>query len=502
MKSRRFLIPIAVAFVASCGRSPPRKSVFLITMDAVGAGHVSVYGYERPTTPNLDRLAERGARFERAVAPVPAAAQCLAGVMTARTPVQHQLRHAGHELLAEHETLAERMHAAGFATAAFVALPGVEDARGFDQGFDTFHHASGREGRAAALVDAAADWIDAHAGDPYFVWIHFGDPALPFAPPAEFRDRFDSEYEGEYDESFHYWPFDEDGRPRNPANLNLYRELEARLRFGERRLSERDHARVVGLYDAEIATVDHAIGRLLERRSAAGRTETLTVATATYGIGLGEHGVFYDRGDGLRDTDVRVPLVIAGSGIEPTVASGQVGLTDLGPTILELAGTPPFERVQGRSFAAAVLGRRIQSRGCFLVAPEPSVWHRNPRFEPRWAELADARPRAADVRASVVDAQSMRHRTRAFSTQDLKIVLDPLAPADRRVVAFAVRDDPGETVDVSRDESRLELVQRGTRMLEWIVEMELMREVGRSVVIEGDLRDVQLLAESGYVVVR
>jgi arylsulfatase A-like enzyme len=163
---------------------PPKPNVLLITIETLRADHVGSYGYRRNTTPNLDRLAREGARFEKAIAQAPFTLPSLASILTGRTPPLHGVRNHPAVLADSIETLAERFESAGYQTAAMTRHTWLRSKSGLDQGFLEYHNnkfSAGLDARSLSL--AASDWLAARDPErPFFLWIHFLDPHLPYTP--------------------------------------------------------------------------------------------------------------------------------------------------------------------------------------------------------------------------------------------------------------------------------------------------------------------------------
>lgn len=332
------LLGAALVFCAGCGggRSVP-PNLLLIVVDTLRADHTTPQGYPRDTTPALERLASEGVRVEVAYAPTATTGPTHAALFTGRYPRSVGVRRNAVVLAAEHTTLAERLAAAGWETAAVVSSFVLHRKFGFDQGFAsydddfdprgaTLHERSyeghavprGFDRRATETSDRALAWLDARAADapPFFLFLHYFDPHGPYVAPIEYQRRF---------------PYPEHGSPREKA---------------------------LAIYDAEVAYTDAEIGRVLaglaERRLAA---NTFVVVTADHGEGLFDHGyLFHDVH--LYEEAVRVPLLFRGPGLPPgRVLAGPVLLLDLLPTLLDLLGAPaPDVALPGRSLVAALRG--------------------------------------------------------------------------------------------------------------------------------------------------
>jgi arylsulfatase A-like enzyme len=280
---------------------PSGPSVLLVTIDTLRADHVGAYGAEGVETPTLDGLAARGVLFERAMASVPLTLPSHASLMTGQYPPTHGVRHNAIFTLAdEAETLAERFQARGFATGAVIGAAVLEGDFGIDQGFDHYDDslpteratsAGFYERPAAAVTDAALDWLG-QVDRPFFLWVHYYDPHASYSPPEPWKERFAK-------------------RP----------------------------------YDGEVASVDHALGRLLGALDADGRlAETIVAVTSDHGEGLGEHG----EGSHtylIYESVLHVPMILAGPGLPAGRRVAPVAAnTGLAATLLALTGTPALAK--------------------------------------------------------------------------------------------------------------------------------------------------------------
>jgi arylsulfatase A-like enzyme/lipopolysaccharide biosynthesis regulator YciM len=332
--------------LAGCfGQEQPRN-VLLVTIDTLRADRLACYGYPNAITPHLDNLAGRGLRFTQASSVTPLTLPAHSSLMTGTFPAFHGVRdNGGFYLGEEHETLAERFKALGFRTGGFVAAFVLDSrwgiAQGFDHYFDAFDLSKFKDAQgmdaiqrpAAAVVDQALPWLDLDQDQPFFAWIHFYDPHTPYEAPSAWRARFPN------------------GRD--------------------------------GAYDAEIASADEQLGRLLAALERSGRlAETLVVVTSDHGEMLGEHQE-QTHGFFIYEAAIRVPLLIAGPGIPTQAIDDPVRLVDLLPTILARFGEKPAAAVQGADLAPLWQGRPLR-----LVAHAESFF---PRFHYGWSELQSLR---------------------------------------------------------------------------------------------------------------
>lgn len=331
-----------VVFVAGCGTGdsiPDQPNILFISMDTTRLDHCSVYGYERETTPELEKLAAKGVRCDRAYSPMASTGPVHATMFTSLYPASHLVVKNGLSLTEEIDTLAELLGKTGYETAAFVSSFVLDSSFGFAQGFTHYDDdfsvdgatflarkwegkdlEGGFDRQAEETTDHAITWLkdSRNRKQPFFLFAHFFDPHTPYEPPVEYRDRF---------------------VPGVEVAMN---EEEA-----------------VGRYDEEIAYMDHEIGRLLTEIEALGLMEnTIIVVTADHGEGLMNHG-FFQHGVFIYDEAVRVPLLFRWDGKIPSgvTLDAPIEQVDFVPTILSLIGQPTTRGdFQGRDLAPGLLG--------------------------------------------------------------------------------------------------------------------------------------------------
>jgi arylsulfatase A-like enzyme len=360
---------------------PPAGSpnILLIVLDTVRADRLSLYGYERPTTPNLERLSKRGVRFDLARATAPWTLASHASMFTGRWP---------HELIDEWMTplrgnapmLAEHLGAHGYATAGFVGnVVYCSQNSGLARGFTHYEdyvleklaplRTSGLVERTTTAIskvitvfdieplypwwnfvnywfvvnsrkDAASvnraflNWLTERREPhrPFFAFLNFLDAHEPYMLPPGTPVRFVRSFptRDEYRAVYEMWRyFDKMKLPRSCITL------------------ARDS------YDDCLAYIDGQLGLLFDELQHRGVLDsTLVIVTSDHGEGLGEHDLF-DHGESLYRTEIRVPLVIVPpSGLSaPNVVGETVSLRDLPATIVDLMGQEKGTPFPGESLA-------------------------------------------------------------------------------------------------------------------------------------------------------
>jgi arylsulfatase A-like enzyme len=310
-----------------------RPNVVFIVMDTLRADRLSTYGYARPTSPNLDRLAARGLLFENALATSSWTWPSTASLFTGMLPLEHGVLDGSTCFLAHaHTTLAERLQQEGYTTAAWTANPLIVPDKNFDQGFESFDHRRGHFRSSVDFMPAVLDWIAQAADTRFFLYLHLVDPHVPHLPLPEGRARLAADVPNDY------------SRHALFENSELLFARERALRTGRAapqfEVDPQLANHISQMYDACVWTGDYWLGRVLDTLENLGLDErTVVVFTSDHGEELLDHG-FYGHGQSLHGELVHVPLVLAGPGVPVGVRSPHVlSNRHLAPTLARLAGT-------------------------------------------------------------------------------------------------------------------------------------------------------------------
>jgi len=323
-------------------------NLLLISLDTTRADHLGCYGWRRNTSPHLDRLAAEGTLFERCFSPHipthPAHTTMLTGCDVMRHGIVANSPTA--ELAPGVRTLAERLKERGYWTGAADNL-GRWFSRGFDvyEGYSWAKDPQGGWRKGEAVTRAALKLLDQAAAQtqPFFLFLHYWDPHTPYLPPAPFHRMF---YGG-------------DERDRANRSMEPVLNFPPFMHYFRGWMGDvTDIEFPKAQYDASIAYMDLCLHHVFQRLEEAGLAEsTLVAVTADHGEELDEHAMWFDH-HGLYDTNVHVPLILRLPGTVPAGLRlpGQVRLTDLAPSLLELAGVPVDAEMQGRSFVPMLSG--------------------------------------------------------------------------------------------------------------------------------------------------
>lgn len=338
---------LAALLLAGCGggeaprREPPDTpaSLILVSIDTLRADHLGAYGYPRPTSPHLDRLAGRGVRFADVLTQSTSTKMSHKSIFASVLPSRHRGSLEGFE------TLAETLAAAGFDTAAFVDGGYMRNRFGNGDGFGLYVDdlsgaalpgerpvADRKGGGFEVLLPRAEAWLAQRGARPFFLFLHSYDTHCPYDPPEEYRRLFE----------------DAAAQPVDLAGLCGWRD------FGPERLTPAVRTVIRDRYDAGIRHADARLGAFLDRLGAAGLlARTVVAVVSDHGESLGEREwVGHNR---LHAPQLFVPWIMAGPGLPaPRVVDTPAQLVDVMPTLLDLLGYPVPDGLAGSSLMPAV----------------------------------------------------------------------------------------------------------------------------------------------------
>jgi choline-sulfatase len=304
----------------------------VVTIDTLRADRLSSYGYHRPTTPNLDRLLARGARFTQARTVEPLTNPALCSLFTSLYPHEHGATRNGLRLRPDAPSLPRLLARRGYRTAAFVGNWTLRnEISGLGEHFQQYGEILTRkrwlglfkgEATAEDLTGAAVDWLadhqERHHG-PFLLWVHYVEPHAPYR-------------------------FQEDVAPRLHVGASGVTGA-----GGEASRQDR--------YDTEVAFADLWAGRLLAaiERDPDLSANTLIVFAADHGESLGEHG-YWGHGRNLYEPTLRIPLGISWPGhVRAGVIDAPAINLDVAPTVLGLLGLAAPETFRGFDWSGVLL---------------------------------------------------------------------------------------------------------------------------------------------------
>lgn len=289
------------------------SSLLLITLDTTRADGLGCYGGPAWASPNLDRLAREGVRFEQARTVAPITLPAHASMLTGLYPFEHGARdNSIFRVPGDLTTLAEHLSRSGYSTGAVMGSFVLHSSFGLDQGFDVYLDVPRRQLETALHEDQrTADEVTSEAlkllqlrrlRPPFLLWVHYFDPHFPFEPPAALLRQALA-----------------GAPPESLPRAELHRRQ----------------------YAAEVAFVDREIGRLLEGIGALlPDVDLLTAVVGDHGEGLWEHDEL-THGYQTYDTTLLVPLILHHRRLPARVVEKPVSVIDLAPTLEVLLGVEP-----------------------------------------------------------------------------------------------------------------------------------------------------------------
>ena len=401
----------ALASVAAI-ENPP--DVILITVDTLRSDRLSAYGYEKETTPRIDRLMADGVRFTQARTVEPLTTPSLYSILTSLHPHEHGSTRNGMRPREGLISLPRILGRHGYMTAAFVGNWTLKDKlSGLSEHFDAYNEVFTRkrwfglfksEATGEDISDEALSWVEGfdekRTYRPFFLWVHYVEPHAPYRLQEEFAGRLGLT-PGE-------------GLPRADR------------------------------YDTEVAMVDHQIGRLLNGLS--GRVslrDTLIIFTADHGESLGEHG-YWGHGRHLFDPSLRIPMSITWPA---RIASRRIDAPalnmDVAPTVLSLLGMESPEQLGGFDWSPVIQGRAAE--------PHDRVTHHQAH-------------KGAVVRASKADKARRRGLLEVARIQNGHKEIFSLV--EQRWRFFDLVANPGESLDLDLRLAAGELLREWLRLVE------------------------------------
>jgi arylsulfatase A-like enzyme/thioredoxin-like negative regulator of GroEL len=393
---------LTVLTLASCARGPSPGdlagwNVLLITIDTLRADHLGFNGYRGTETPNLDLLAEEGVVFVDAFASAPLTLPSHTTLLTGLYPPNHGVLDNGlYSLPSEVPTLAKILGEAGYRTAAVVGSYVLHGRFGLSPGFDMYDDRfrqprvsahQQRERPAEEVTEKALGWLAERDEDrPFFLWVHYFDPHLPYEPPGRFETRYKL-------------------RP----------------------------------YDGEIAYTDASLGPIFEALRSSGEWDrTLVVFCADHGEALDEgestHGIL------LHPVTTRIPMILRAPGVLPagTRVGGTVSAVDVAPTVLDLLGIEPPEELDGVSLLEVVLEGRAENRFAYSETRYPADiygWSMLAGLRTDdWTWIRAPRPELYDRKADPLEETSL-HESEAEVAAELDAKLELVLSGARNVSA-------------------------------------------------------------------
>ena len=353
-------------------------NILLIAIDTLRADHLGCYGYHRDTSPNLDAFAAQSVLFEKLYTPVVPTQPSYTTTYTGQYPITHGIvSHGGRTSLADDAPfLPELLQKDGYTTCAVDSMRAMKPwfARGYEFYIDPSSRMAHRHAATCEDVNARAiPWLQQHAREQFFLFIHYWDPHTPYLPPPRYRTLF---YDGD--------PTDPAHDTLAPITKQPFGEWWLKSWFSEFPQPLRDAEFIVAMYDGEVRYVDDGVAQLLDALEHTGvADDTLVVVFSDHGENMYHHDVFFDH-HGLYEGAIHCPLIVRWPG---RVTPGRrvphlVQHIDLSPTILSACGAHMPEAMEGRTLLPLLSGESDEPPYDRLVTMECS-------WQAKWALRTD-----------------------------------------------------------------------------------------------------------------
>jgi len=354
----------------NAGTDPDTKpNVIIITMDTTRYDHLSCYGYDKKTTPNLDRFAEEGLLFEKASSVSSWTLPAHASIFTGLYPSRHGVYPENNvKLDNRHITLAEILSLNGYKTAGFIGGYFCSSFFGIAQGFNyydenlinvpaeiksfslskffhrlfkiknDFFERKGLMGKRIApqINHSALKWLKKNNQTPFFLFLNYFDPHHPYLPldSAQIRTPMETKI-------------------KNDNYINWEYKLIRTILRGEHILQKKEKEFLISRYDAEIKQMDKGIGKLFQfLKDNELWDNTLIIVTADHGESFGEHGLMIHT-PAIYEELVRVPLIVKYplASNKTGRSTSRISLVDIMPEVLTVAGIKLPMQIQGVPFS-------------------------------------------------------------------------------------------------------------------------------------------------------
>ncbi|MFH0863327.1 MAG: sulfatase [Candidatus Altiarchaeota archaeon] len=307
-------------------------NVVVIVIDALRPDHLGCYGYYRNTSPNIDRLCEKGIVYDRAFTQGVWTKPSVATIFTSKYPSVHRTYAyslngspdiADNRLPDQETTFAESLSYEGYATGGFFSNGFISAPLNYGQGFQEYVRMilSTKLNNDRNLTEHAKSMIERKKGRKFFIYAHYLATHAPYAQDPKYKSMFDRGINGSLNMSLSEWP--------------------------DREYAKEDLEEVDDAYDMGVRFGDEQVGAIVKTLEDEGIMDrTIIVVTADHGESLGEHNhIGHSR---ITQSVFRIPLII----YDPLNGRGRrvqepVGLIDLAPTVLTMLNITVPEGYQG-----------------------------------------------------------------------------------------------------------------------------------------------------------
>lgn len=374
--------------------------ILFVDIDTLRPDHMGCYGYHRNTTPNIDRVAEEGIRFNNyycSDAPcLPSRASLITGMFGIHSgAVGHggtaaEKRYIGEDReftdINDDNNFHNIFRKAGMYTASISTFPERHSAWWFNAGLNETHNVGdGGLESGEKVLPIALDWIERNGDkDNWFLHVHLWDPHTPYRAPEEFGNPFENE-------PLNTWITEDVLKehlkhvgPHSINEINMYddQEFPEYPRHPGKATDMEGLRRIIDGYDCGIRYADYLIGQLFDLlREKNIYEDTAIIITSDHGENMGELGIYSEHATADHPT-CHIPMIIKWpSGVKNHVDNGLHYSLDLVPTMAELLNVEPYHKWDGQSYAKTITEGKDTGRDYLVLSQLAHVCQRSARFD-------------------------------------------------------------------------------------------------------------------------
>lgn len=352
-----------------------KSNVILIVIDTLRPDHLGCYGYERNTSPNMDKFARDGSMFVNTYCTLSRSDPTMTSMLTGMYPHSHGIRMVwGNKPNPAVSTLQEILKSHGYGTACFRSGAGRGDR--FEEYWDHFDSLSWKIrnkarrmlyktfnpnnflGVAEEKLKDAQRWIEKNKKSPFFVKIHMNDLHWPYPVPKPFENMYDPDYKGDHDF----------------ATMKKGEMTRGELIFGIKKLPDEEIQHAKAHYDGGIRYIDTKLGEFFAfLKNNELYDNSFIIITADHGENFGEHNFYFQHGASLYETSIKTPLILRYPQKIPAnkQINHRVQSLDIMPTVLDVLEIPLVDNVEGETLLPLIKeGKNLQRDFTFAESIE------------------------------------------------------------------------------------------------------------------------------------
>ena len=315
---------------------PSGPNILLIVPDSLRADHLGCYGYNKNTSPNIDKFAEKSLFFEKAMSNSPWTKPSIGSILTSLYPHEHKAVRWTDNLNPKCLTLAEMLRNKNYSTMAVQTNPYITKKRNFQQGFQHYKDIVLADGEK--VTNQFISWLNKNKRKPFFAYLHYMDIHYPYIVPKEFCQQHPLESYSELD-------------------LNELKPIDIRI-LSEIGMAQNDKQFIIDLYDRSIKYFDHNFKRIIDALNKANlQKKTVVILISDHGEEFWDHKSF-GHGHTLYRELHHVPLIINSIYFPAQRIKVQIQLLDLFPTLIKTVGIKQKINSRGTDLSPLIHNQR------------------------------------------------------------------------------------------------------------------------------------------------